>query len=249
MSPTGGTHAGVRDAVGRVAGLQGGTVVAGPVDEGVDRLAVGGDLRQAQRAVLVGLVPRLADRRRTPLDGLAVHGVDVVDRPGQVVDAVAVLADVGGDGGVAGERRGDDDADRALLEDVGRLVPHARLRARVGGAGEAEHRLEEGGRRAGVADPQLEAVPPEQVGAGRLGGGHGRRSCSCTQQTRTGRLAQVFAPIVTRSAQQSRVDQGANCPTRSRAIGDQVPATDDAVEDERIARRRTPPPTPGRPRR
>ena len=76
---------------------------------------------------------------------------------------VAVPANVVGDRRVGRERAAHDEADVALLEHVARLVPHAGLGSGVRGAVEAERRHEEPGGGAGVADPELDAVPAGDV--------------------------------------------------------------------------------------
>ena len=66
-----------------------------------------------------------------------------------------------------------DEADVALLEHVAGLVPHAGLGPGVRGAAEAERRHQEPGGGPGVADPELDAVPAEEVRSRALGHRHG----------------------------------------------------------------------------
>ena len=94
-----------------------------------------------------------AARRR-----LAPGRLDVVDREGDVVDAVAVLADVLGDLAVGRQRRGEHEPDVVLDHDVARPVADLRLEAAEGDRGEAPQRPVVGGRLAGVADPELDVV-------------------------------------------------------------------------------------------
>ena len=90
------------------------------------------------------------------------------------------LCDVLGDLGVGAERGGEDEADFALLEDVGGAVAKAGLGAGVGDELHAEGGAVEVGGLAGVADVELDvvgAVEGEEVGDGFRGllgeGGHG----------------------------------------------------------------------------
>ena len=122
----------------------------------------------------VGVGVGLLDAPGAPVDRRPVGDVDVVDRQGQVVDAVAVLPDVGRDGGVGGEGGRHHEPDAALLEDVRRPVGPARLRTGVGGDPEPEGGREEAGHGPGVSHPQLDGVPSEEQGPGGDGGGGGR---------------------------------------------------------------------------
>ncbi len=161
-----------REAGGR--GWQAGGDVAGAVvtgvvaavDEGVLGLAVGADGRQAQRAVLVAEVVRLAHRSGAPGDRRFVGDDGVVDDERQVLGAIAVFAHVGPDRRVGSEAGGDDEADVALLQEVRGDVVTSGLGARVGGDLEAERGGEEPGHRPGVADVELERVPSLQTGGG-----------------------------------------------------------------------------------
>ena len=67
-----------------------GTAVARPVDERVPRLTVGGDGREAHRAVLVALVVGLDEHCRAGPPGLRDAAVDVGHLEGDVDDPVAV---------------------------------------------------------------------------------------------------------------------------------------------------------------
>ncbi len=115
------------------------------------------------------LDPRLAHAARAAGDGGRVGSGGVVDEPGEVVDAVAVAAHVIGDRRVGREGAGHDEADVALLEHVARLVAPTGLGTGVAGAAEAEVRHQEPGGCAGVADPELDAVPAEKVPGRRVG--------------------------------------------------------------------------------
>ena len=129
------------------------------------RLAVGGDLGEFEVAPLVVRVvvldPRLAHAAGAAGEGGVVRRRGVVDEPGEVVDAVAVAAHVIGDRRVGVQRAGHDPADVALFEDVAGLVAPPGLRAGIAGAAEPEVRHQEAGRGAGIADPELDAVPAE----------------------------------------------------------------------------------------
>src|SRR5262249_12923701 len=125
-----------------VAGLEG-PPVAVAVHERVDRVAVRGDGRELDRAELVLDPPRLDRPTRAPLDGLPVRRRGVRHRERDVLDAVAVAAAMPRDIVVLAQRRGDDDADAPLLEDVRGAVADPGLRTGVRGAREAERVLVE----------------------------------------------------------------------------------------------------------
>jgi hypothetical protein len=105
--------------------------------------------------------------------------VDVGDREGDDLHAVAVLALVDGDRRVRVQRAGEHEADAALLEDVRDAVARAGLEAGVGDLAEAEGVDVVVGRLERVADVQLDVVDPVQrhevlLGAAVDGGGGGR---------------------------------------------------------------------------
>ena len=144
--------------LGHEAGRDTARVVAA-VDERVDRVAVGGDRRQLDAAELVLDHVGLGDAARAALDGLTVGSGRVGDGQGDVLDAVAVLEHMLRDLVVAVESGGEDEADVALLDHVGRAVADAGLGPRVRGQVEAERVLVEVGGLLGVADPELEVIP------------------------------------------------------------------------------------------
>ncbi len=173
-----GANVGVGEFVVGVPGLEGGAAVTQAVDERVHRLAIGGDLGELEVAVLVVLDPRLAHAAGATSEGGRVGGSGVVDEPGEVVDPVSVAAHVIGDRRVGLQRPRHDPADVALFEDVAGLVAPSSLRAGIAGAAEPEVRHQEAGGGASVADPELDAVPTEEmagrcVPAGRRDGGVG----------------------------------------------------------------------------
>ena len=121
------------------------------IDEGVDRLAVGGHRGLAHDAFAIGGLGRL---RHHP--GAAGHRsgdsvVDVVDLPRQIPYAVAVTLDVGRDRRAGAEAGRHHEPDRALVKHVRRPVHGAGLGAGIGTDGEAEGGTEELGRGGGIA--------------------------------------------------------------------------------------------------
>ena len=169
--PTSGPTFGLGRLLVGVARLERRAAVAQAVDERVHRLAVRGDLGEFEVAMLVVVLdPRLAHAARPAGEGGRVGRGGVVDEPGEVVNAVAVAAHVIGDRRVGRQGAGHDEADVALFEDVARLVAPTGLRAGVAGAAEAEVRHQEAGGGAGVADPELDAVPAEKVPRRRVAG-------------------------------------------------------------------------------
>ena len=126
-------QAGVGRAV--LARLVAGEERAGVVlalDEGVQRLAVGGDRRHADGAVLVGLLPRLAHADRAALDGGAVGVGGVGDRQRDHLAPSPWAAWCWAISWSGRQRAGEDEPDAALLEDVRRAVAQAGLEAGVG---------------------------------------------------------------------------------------------------------------------
>ena len=133
--------------------------VVGAVDEGVDRVAVRRDRRALDLPELVLVARRLHHAARAARDGLAVRLRRVGHGERDVADAVAVLREVPRDLVLLAQRARDDEADVALLEDVGGAVAHSRLRARVRGAREAHRVLVEVGGLLCVPDPELDVIP------------------------------------------------------------------------------------------
>src|SRR6266851_1395745 len=166
---------------GAVTGEEGAGVV-GAIDEGVDGVAVGGDAGGGDGAVVVGEGGGLLDTAGSAAGGLDPCLAGVVDPEGYGADAVAVGVDVAGDVGVGAKGCGKDEADLALLEDVGGAVTLAGLGAGVGDEGHPEGGAVEIGSLAGVADVELDVVGAfegEEVGGLRglglseSGCGHG----------------------------------------------------------------------------
>src|SRR4029453_13973992 len=163
-------------------------VVAGAVEQRVDGVAVGGDGRPADDAVLVLVVARLEHAGGAPLGGGGIGGGGVGHGQGDVADPVAVAGDVVGDLGAGPQGAGQDQPDRPLPEDPGGAVAQAGLGPGVGDRGEAEPGAVEVGRLLGVADPQLDVVDAEQgQGVERGSRGHappprdGRSSPECAK--------------------------------------------------------------------
>ena len=105
-----------------------------------------------------------AARRR-----LAPGRLDVVDREGDVVDAVAVLADVLGDLAIGGQRRGEHEADVVLDHHVAGPVTDLGLEAAERDRGEAPQSAVVVRGLARVADPELDVVDAlEREEVGRL---------------------------------------------------------------------------------
>src|SRR4029450_289750 len=146
--------------------------VAGAVDQRVDGVAVGGDGRPADDAVLVLVVGGLLDPAGASCGGGVLGGGGVGHAQGDVADPVAVAGDVLGDLGAGAKRAGQQQPDRPLLEHPGGVVAQAGLGAGVGDRGEAEPGAVEVGRLLGVADPQLDMVDAEQ-GEGVVWGSRG----------------------------------------------------------------------------
>ena len=155
-----------------------GALVAGALDQGVPGLAVGGDGREDDGAVLVLDLVRLVDRAGALRDGVLVRGAGVRDLDGQVDDAVTVLGDMLLDEAapLAGllDHRGEDEPGRAVLQDVTGGLAAAVLRSGVGdqlhaeGGGVVVRRL------LGVAhgeDDRVHSLDREGVGlpGGRVG--------------------------------------------------------------------------------
>ena len=149
--------AGRRDLAGGVAREER-AAVAAPLDEGVVRVAVGGDRGHAHDAVLVLRLPRLAHAARAALQRRAVGMGGVGHGEGDVAHAVAVARVVVADLPARPERPGEHQADAPLLEHVRRPVAHAGLQAGVGDLREPERvDVEVGGLRC-VPRPQLDVV-------------------------------------------------------------------------------------------
>ena len=115
---------------------------------------------------------RLEGRDRAARRRLAPGRLDVVDREGDVVDAVAVRADVLGDLAVGRQRRREHEPDVVLDHDVARPVADLRLEAAEGDRREAPQGAVVGRGLAGVADPELDVVDAlERQEVGGLGVG------------------------------------------------------------------------------
>jgi hypothetical protein len=137
---------------------QEGALVVRAVDEGMDRVAVGGDGRAPDRAVLVRDRRGLLDAPRAAFRGLLVRPIDVLDLERDVLHAVAVAVDVLRDRPLGTERRREDEPDLSLLEQVRRAVADLGFETGVPRDGEPErvHVVERG--LAGIPDPELDVV-------------------------------------------------------------------------------------------
>ena len=141
----------------REAGQEGAAIVA-PLDESVDGVAVGGDGRDAHFAVLVAQGLRLAHAARAAAGGLAPGRFGIVHPQRDIAHAVAVQADVLGDGMIGRERRGEHQADLVLHQHVGSAVARAGLRAAIGRQAEAERGAVEVRGLARVAHVELDVI-------------------------------------------------------------------------------------------
>src|SRR5258706_7371247 len=101
------------------------------VDERVDRVAVGGGRGAADRAGLVLDRRGLLNRLGSALRRLPERAVYVLDFERDVADAVPMEPDLLGHETLRPERRGQHEADLALLEHVGRAVAPPRLQTAV----------------------------------------------------------------------------------------------------------------------
>src|SRR5512133_782750 len=154
---------GRRDVAGQV-----GARVLATVDEGVDHVAVGPDRGQLDAAEVVLEPVRLGDPARAALDCLAICVSGARHLQPDALRRVPVAAGVLRDLAVVAEATRHEQADVALLEHVGGAVTDAGLRPCVGGAREGEGVLVEVRRLLGIADPQLDVIPPverHEVGA------------------------------------------------------------------------------------
>ena len=155
---------------GDVAGGEG-PVVAVAVDEGVGGVAVGADRGVLVDAMLVleRLGPHHPDR--PALHGEVVGEAHVVDREGDVGDAVAVQDEARRLGVVRPQGRLEDERDPPLAEHVAGLVLHLRLEPGVGHHLEAVGVAVEEGRLAGVAHEEADVV---DLAEGNVAGGRHR---------------------------------------------------------------------------
>jgi len=128
-------------------------------DEGMHDVAVRRDRRQHDLAEVVLDELGLAHAARTALDRFLVGVSGVRDTQRDVLDAVAVLVRVIADLVTGMERAREHEADVALLENVARAIPYARLWACVRRAAEAECVLVVIGGLLGVPDPELDVIP------------------------------------------------------------------------------------------
>ena len=144
-----------RDVAGEVR-----PVVLGPVDEGVDALAVGRDRRELDPPVLVLDPLRVCDAARSALQRLTVGVSRVRNLQGDVLRRIAVLGRETADVAVGTNAAREHEANVALLQHIRRAIANARLGAGVRDPLEAERVLVPVGRLLGVADPKLEVIPP-----------------------------------------------------------------------------------------
>ncbi len=147
-------------------------VIVAPVDERVEGLAVGPDRGPAQDPVLAAVeLGGLHRGLRATGRGLAPGRLDVGDGEGDVMYAVAMLADVLGDLAVRRERRGEHEADPVLDHHVAGPVADLRLEPAERHGREAPQRAVVVRCLAGVADPELDvvdAIDRQEVGGLRV---------------------------------------------------------------------------------
>src|SRR3954470_12079291 len=134
--------------------------VLAPVDEGMDVVAVRGDRRPLDPAEVVFGPMRLAHSTGSTLNRLPIGVGRIRDGQRRVLDTVAMGAGEAGDLAVRAETARQDEADVGLLDDVGRAVANTGFRPRVRGSRETECVLVEEGGLLGIADVQLEVIPP-----------------------------------------------------------------------------------------
>ncbi len=104
----------------------------------------------------------LRDPAGATLNGLTVGVGGIRNLQGDVLRRVAMLGGEAADVAVGTNSAREHEPDLALLEHVGGPIPDTRLGAGVRDPLEAEGVLVPVGRLLGVADPQLEVVPPVQ---------------------------------------------------------------------------------------
>jgi hypothetical protein len=162
------------DVARRIAGEER-AAVAAAIDEGVQRLAVGRDRGEPDRAVLVAELVRLGHAARAAGGRLAVGVVDVGDAQRDHLHALAVAGDVPADLVIRDQRAGEHDPDPPLLEHVRGTIAHAGLQPGVGDLLETEGPRPVGGRLQRVADVELDVVDAvERHEVFGLGGSDGR---------------------------------------------------------------------------
>ena len=149
------------------------SLVAAALDERVQRLAVGGDRRHPDRAVLVALLPWLADALGSVLHRVGVGVRGVGNRECDHLDAVTVLGDMAGDLARPEQWGGEDEPDPALLDHVRGPVADAGLEAAVGDRAKAKRVGEPVGGLVRVPDVELDVIDAEQ--RHRVNGARGRR--------------------------------------------------------------------------
>jgi hypothetical protein len=132
----------------------------------VDRVAVGVDGGAADRAVVIVHVVRLHHRLRAALHRLVEREVGVLDLQRDVVNAVAMFSDVLRRLVTRVQRRGDDESNLSLRQDIRRHIAIPRLQSAVPELREAERLPIEIRRLLRVACPELhvmDALQPQRV--------------------------------------------------------------------------------------
>ena len=140
--------------------IRAGVVLA--IDEGVDDVAVGRDRGKLDAAELVLDPARLGDSAGSALDGGAIGVVGARHLQRDVAGAVAVTARELRHLAIGAQAARQDEADVALLDDVGGAVADARLRPRIGRTREPERVLVEVRRLLRVPDPELDVIPSQE---------------------------------------------------------------------------------------
>ena len=134
-------------------------VVVSPVDERVERLAIRPDRRLAQHTVLAAVdLGRLQRRDGTAGGRLAPRRPHVGDTERDVVDTIAVLADMLGDLALGGQGCREHEANVVLDHDVARPIADLRFEAAERHRGEAPQRPVVGRCLAGIAHPELDMI-------------------------------------------------------------------------------------------
>ena len=135
-----------------------GAGVVGPIDEGVDHLAISVDRRSPEHALVAGGFGRLQGRDGTTGRRLSPGGRGVVHRKGDVMHAVAVFPDVVGHLTVGGDRGGEDEPNVVLDQHIAGSVANPGLQSGIRDRGEPPQRAEVLRRLFRVPDPELDVV-------------------------------------------------------------------------------------------
>ncbi len=150
-----------RNPVGTLDGAEAGqerSFISAALDEGVNRVAISGDGRHADFARLIAHSERLSHAARAALGGFAIRRRGIVDGQGDVAYAVAMDADMIADGMIGRKRRGQNETDFFLLQNVAGAIAHAGFRTAVSRQFHAEAGPVIVRGLTGVADVKLDVV-------------------------------------------------------------------------------------------